>query len=78
MFAKNFVILLILVFDLRGFVSQFYFGTTPSPSYNSYQYTTYNYQYPYYNQYNQYNPYYNQYNPYNNYTYPTGIITGSK
>lgn len=60
---------MILVFHLEFLECQFYFGTTPSPSYNPYQYTTYN---PY-NPYNTYPYNNNQYNQ-----YPYGISTGSK
>ncbi|CAG9811606.1 unnamed protein product [Chironomus riparius] len=73
MFVNKFAILVILV---KFSESQFYFGTTPSPSYNPYQYTAYN-PYTTYNPYNQY-PYNNQYNPYYNYSFPSGIVTGSQ
>lgn len=73
MFVHKVVILMILVFQLKFSECQFYFGTTPSPSYNPYQYTTYNpYQYTAYNPYSTF-PYNNQYNQ-----YPYGINTGSK
>ena len=75
MFVNKFAILVIFVV-VKFSECQFYFGTTPSPSYNPYQYTAYN-PYTTYNPYNQY-PYNNQYNPYYNYSYPSGIITGSK